>query len=115
MRPKTLSKSEEADIVRAYHAKFQQKKWNSFPQLWYETIMEWLSWKYEGAELITRSVRDSEEKILQNPVHCKEYFAALCQVLDIGKLGAISEEQKALYLMMASSDERAEAILLIQS
>jgi hypothetical protein len=115
LRPKTLSNHEEAELVRSFHNLYLTKKFKSHAQMWFEVVMQFLSWKFEGAEVITRSVRDAEEKILQNPIHCKEYFAALYSVLDLGRLGDLSEEQKALYLMMASSDERETAIKLIQS
>lgn len=115
MRPKTLSQHEEADLVRAFHYKFKEKQYKSNAALWYAVVMEFLGWKYEGAEIIARSVREAEAKILQHPEHCKEYFSALYNVLDLGRLGPLTEEQKALYMMMASSDEREAAILLIQS
>ncbi len=118
MRPKTLSRHEELDIERAFHEVFQRsKKLKSFPQMWFEAVMTWLEWKFEGSSIIARSVRDMETKVLQHDALCKEYVSALMKVClpDSFDQRELSEHQKVVLMMMASSDEREEALLLIQS
>jgi hypothetical protein len=115
LRPKTLTRHEELEIERAFHEEYRKhKKDKSLPQLWYATIMTWLSWKFEGSEIITRKVRDAEIKIMQNETHSTEYTAALMQIV-LPPDSTLSEQQKLILLMTAGNDEREQAILLIQS
>jgi hypothetical protein len=114
MKFKTLTKQDEAELVRAFHYKWKDAGNKNYAQLWYSVIGEFINWKFEGAEIVPRSVRDAEVKILQSPVHCKEYFSALYNVLNLSSLEPLTEEQKFLYMMMASGDEREQAIQLIQ-
>lgn len=116
MRPKTLSKQEEADLSRSYLSIWHKKK-QSHAATWYEAVMTWLSWKYEGADIITRSVREAEIKIMQSDVHSQEYISALMKIVipDDNESRFYTEHQKMMLLLGATSDEREQAILLIQS
>jgi hypothetical protein len=116
VRPKTLTKAQESELIRAFHHKNMEKT-RSYPQLWYEVVMEWLSWKFEGAELVTRSVRDAENKILQSDAHSREYISTLMKLVlpDDNEARSLTEHQKMVLLITASCDDRERAIHLIQA
>lgn len=115
MRPKTLSRAEELDLERAFHDTYRMhKKIKSIPQLWYESVMTWLAWKYEGSSIVARSVRDMENKVLQHDQLCQEYMSALMKIV-LPNDSNLTEHQKMVLIMTASSDEREEALLKIQS
>jgi hypothetical protein len=64
--------------------------------------------------LITENVRQAEERILQSDEWCKEYISALMKTVDTD-LVQLTENQKMVLLLMATNDERDEAIMLVQS
>lgn len=114
MRPKTLSNHEIIDIKDIFLSKTRGKITKEIAQLWYETVLEFISRKYKGAMIIPESVRQAEERILQDDTFCKEYVSALMKTVDTD-LVQLTEHQKLVLIIMSTADEREEAIKLIQS
>lgn len=84
--------------------------------MWYATIIQFLNWKFEGARIVTTKVAEMENKVLQHDHLCQEYTSALMKVvLPPSEIATLTEHQKMVLLMTATSDEREEALLLIQS
>jgi hypothetical protein len=116
LRPKQLTREEEIDLERSFHDIYRSKLYKSHAQMWYSTVIQFLNWKFEGARIITTNVCEMEDKVLQHDHLCQEYVSALMKiVLPSGNANNLTEHQKMILLMSASSDEREEALLLIQS
>lgn len=117
MKHRNLSREEIHSIESIFMQKYRDKNMRkaSMPQLWFEIISDFLSYKYAGAEIVLRSVRERENKVLQHPQLSKEYISCLMTLMGVNNMVELSEEQKLVYLMMASSDERDEALKLVAS
>lgn len=114
MRPKTLTNHELIDIKDIFLSKTRGKITKEVAQIWYETCLEFIGRKYKGSMLITEETRQAEERILQDETFCREYLAALRSTVGTD-LVQLSDSQRAVLLLMATDDERQEAIKLIQS
>lgn len=114
MRPKTLTNHELIDIKDIYLRHTRGKIKIESAQIWYEVCLEFLSRKYKGSIIIPESVRQGEDRVLQDDMFCAEYISALMKVVT-SDLVQLTENQKVVLLITATADERQEALALIQS
>jgi hypothetical protein len=108
-----LSNHELIDIKDIFLGLSRRSK-KELTQLWYETVIEFISRKYKGSMIIPAHIREAEDKILQDDRFCQEYVSALMKVVDT-ELVQLTEHQKLVLIIGATADERDEAIKLVQS
>lgn len=117
MKFRKLSNDEIIDLKDIWNTKFRESRLppGGIAELWYQTITHFLRHKYDGAEIVLKKVREKEYLVLQHDDLSKEYCSAIMNVMGISEMPELTEHQKLVYMMMATSDERALALELIKS
>lgn len=77
----------------------------SYAELWYNVIDTFLAWS--GAEIISTEVRDAEQLVIERE-QSEEYIEALKGVVKAPEV--LSDDAKLVFLVMASNEQREEAL-----
>lgn len=114
MRPHTLTPHELIDIKDIFLTHTRGKITKELTQIWYESVLLFLSRKYKGSHIIPEKVRQAEDRVLQDDSFCAEYISALLKVVNTD-LVQLTENQKVVLMITATADERQEALEYIRS